>query len=46
MTSLKEKSEMDTSARKDCRLSLAHVQSPVSIETKQRKFAKGNIEKK
>lgn len=47
MTSLKaEGSEMDTPAREDYGVPLAHVQFPVSIETKQRKFAKGSLGKK
>lgn len=39
-----EKSEMVTSARKDYWAYLAHMQPPVSIETKQRKFVKGSLE--
>lgn len=39
-----EKSKMDTPAREDYWVSLACVQFPVSIETKQRKFAKGSLE--
>lgn len=39
-----EKCEMVTSARKDYRVYLAHMQSPVSIETRQRKFVKESLE--
>lgn len=47
MVSLKaEKAEMDMPAREDCWVSLAHMQFPVSIETKQRKIAKGSLENK
>lgn len=41
-----EKSEMDMPAKEDYWVSLAHVQLPVSIETKQRKFAKVSRENK
>lgn len=41
-----EKSEMYMPAKEDYWVSLAHVQFSVSIETKQRKFAKVSLENK